>query len=206
MTIKIKGFVMVLTLDRPEKGNAIHSQTLNGATFAFQHAHDADKIWAIVLRVNGETFCVGEDLYVMRGKISPHNSSIPETSEAILLAEILMQHFKSIVSKVVENVYARGYIFLACSTGVIAADPLQFGLPKVKRELFPMQLMEALLRVIPARLALNRSICGYKVNPYKALKRGLISEVALENQFDEAAEQCVENILKNSPTAIRLGM
>ena len=131
---------MVLSLDRPEKGNAIHPQTLNEMAFALQYAHDKAKIWAIVLQANGKTFCAGGDLDVVRGKISPHNSSIPEVSLAILIAEMLTGDYKPIVSKVVGDVYASGYLFLACSTDVIAADHLQFGLPEAKRGLFPMQV------------------------------------------------------------------
>ena len=66
--------------------------------------------------------------------------------------------------------------------------------------------MGALLRVMPARLALDWSIRGYKVNSNKALKWGLISEAVPEDQVDEAMQQWVENILENDPTAIRLGM
>ena len=109
MTNKIKGNVMVLSLDRPEKAN-------------------------------GKTFCTGGDLDVMRGQISPHNSSIPEASKAILIADMLTGVYKPIVSKVEGDVYAGGYLFLACSTYVIAAEHLQFGLPEVKRDLFPMQV------------------------------------------------------------------
>ena len=69
-----------------------------------------------------------------------------------------------------------------------------------------MQVMGALLRVMPARLALDWSIRGYKVDAKKALEWGLVSKVVPEDKVDEATQQWVESILENSPKAIPLGM
>ena len=67
------------------------------------------------------------------------------------LTIILNDTNNPIISKIKGNVYAGGYIYLACSTYVIAADHLEFSLPEIKRGLFPMQVMGVLMRIMMPR-------------------------------------------------------
>ena len=135
--------LITITLNRPQKRNAIHPQTINELAFLLQYIHYEKKIRVIVLESSGSVFCSGLDLDAIYGKAEAHNSSIPNSKKKILLGQILTEVHKPIISKVEGNVYAGGYIYLACSTYVIASDDLEFSLPEVKRGIFPMQVMVA---------------------------------------------------------------
>ncbi|MDP6909126.1 MAG: enoyl-CoA hydratase/isomerase family protein, partial [Flavobacteriales bacterium] len=54
--------VLTITLDRPEKKNALHPVTVNELAFALTYAKDNRDVWAVVIKANGDVFCAGADL------------------------------------------------------------------------------------------------------------------------------------------------
>ena len=201
-----QNYLITITLNRPQKRNAIHPQTINELAFLLQYIHYEKKIRVIVLESSGSVFCSGLDLDAIYGKAEAHNSSIPNSKKKILLGQILTEVHKPIISKVEGNVYAGGYIYLACSTYVIASDHLKFSLPEVKRGIFPMQVMGLLMRIMTPRNIIDWCIRGYSLSAKKAKKWGLISKVVAHKKIDEEVEILYKNIIENSPQAISLGL
>ena len=201
-----QNYLITITLNRPQKRNAIHPQTINELAFLLQYIYYEKKIRVIVLESSGSVFCSGLDLDAIYGKAEAHNSSIPNSKKKILLGQILTEVHKPIISKVEGNVYAGGYIYLACSTYVIASDHLKFSLPEVKRGIFPMQVMGLLMRVMMPRNIIDWCIRGYSLSAKKAKKRGLISKAVPLKKIDKEVELLYKNIIENSPQAISLGL
>tara|TARA_B110000003_G_C16649566_1_gene533576 strand:- start:958 stop:1773 length:816 start_codon:yes stop_codon:yes gene_type:complete len=202
----LKNHIVTITLNRAHKRNAIHPQTLNELAFVLQYIFYEKNIRVILIESSGSVFCSGADLDAMMGNAAKHNSSIPNSEKEILLGQILTEVHKPIISKVEGSVYAGGYIYLACSTYVIACDHLEFSLPEVKRGIFPMQVMGLLMRVMIPRNIIDWCIRGYSLNAPKAKKWGLISKVVPKNKIDQEVQSWVKNILENSPKAISLGL
>jgi len=198
--------VFEITLNRTSKKNAIHPQMLNELAFALQYAHNSKNIRALVLRANGDVFCSGSDLSAMQGKIDKHNSSIGKPSKEILLVNLWTGFSKPSLAIVQGNVYAGGYLFLACCTYVVADNSLKFSLPETRRGIFPMQVMGVLMRVIQPRVLLDWCIRGYEVNAYKAEDWGLISKAVEKNEIESVVKNWVKEVVENSPKAISLGM
>ena len=198
--------VFEITLNRTSKKNAIHPQMLNELAFALQYAHNSNNIRALVLRANGDVFCSGSDLSAMQGKIDKHNSSIGKPSKEILLVNLWTGFSKPSLAIVQGNVYAGGYLFLACCTYVVADNSLKFSLPETRRGIFPMQVMGVLMRVIQPRVLLDWCIRGYEVNAYKAEDWGLISKAVEKNEIESVAKNWIKEVVENSPKAISLGM
>ena len=204
--IEEKNKVFEITLNRTSKKNAIHPQMLNELAFALQYAHNSKNIRALVLRANGDVFCSGSDLSAMQGKIDKHNSSIGKPSKEILLVNLWTGFSKPSLAIVQGNVYAGGYLFLACCTYVVADNSLKFSLPETRRGIFPMQVMGVLMRVIQPRVLLDWCIRGYEVNAYKAEDWGLISKAVEKNEIESVVKNWVKEVVENSPKAISLGM
>ena len=198
--------LITITLNRPQKRNAIHPQTMNELAFLLQYIYYEKKIRVIVLESSGSVFCSGLDLDAIYGKAEANNSSIPNSKKKILLGQILTEVHKPIISKVEGNVYAGGYIYLACSTYVIASDHLEFSLPEVKRGIFPMQVMGLLMRIMTPRNIIDWCIRGYSLSAKKAKKLGLISKAVPIKKIDEEVKLLNKNIIENSPQAISLGL
>ena len=198
--------VLTLTLNRELKKNALHPQMVNEIAFAFQYAHLTKTIWMIVVQAKGNVFCAGADLKAMAGIIEENNSSIPQPKGDILIGELFNQVHKPTIAKVTGDVYAGGFFFLAGSTIVLALDAIKFGLPEVKRGLYPFQVMQALLQVMPARKVIDWCIRGYNLPVEEAERFGLVTEVCTAENIDNRVTAITNELKKNSPSAIKYGL
>ena len=198
--------VFEITLNRTAKKNAIHPQMLNELAFALQYAQNNKRVRVLVLRAKGDVFCSGSDLSAMQGKVDQHDSSIGEPLKEVLLVNLWTSFTKPSMAIVEGNVFAGGYLFLACCTYVIADKSLKFSLPETRRGIFPMQVMGVLMRVIQPRVLLDWCIRGYEIDALKAEDWGLVSKAAKKNKIKYEADKWINEVLENSPKAISLGM
>lgn len=204
--VAISDHVLTLTLDRAEKKNALHPQMVNEIAFAFQYAHYASDVWVVVIQAKGNVFCAGADLKAFAGMAAPHDSTIPKPEGEILIGELFNKIHKPTIAKITGDVYAGGFFFLAGSNIVIAQDDVKFGLPEVKRGLYPFQVMAALMKVMPARKVVDWCIRGYNLPVHEAERFGLVSAVSNATSIDEEVNKIVGELKGNSPTAIRMGL
>jgi len=199
--------VLTITLDREKKKNALHPQMVNELAFLMHYAHYTPSIWMIVLQAKGNIFCAGADLKAMAGIIEENDSTIPQPSGGeVLIGELFNKVYKPTIAKVTGDVYAGGFFFLAGCNIVIAQDNVKFGLPEVKRGIFPMQVMAALLKVMPARKVIDWCIRGYNLSAEEALRYGLVTEMVAADRIDEEVYKVINELKQNSPSALRYGL
>ncbi len=201
-----KDHVLRLTLDRAEKKNALHPQLVNEIAYALHYAHFEKSIWVIVIQAKGNVFCAGADLKAMAGMIEPNNSTIPQPTGELLIGELFNKVHKPTIAKVTGDVYAGGFFFLAGCNIVVAQDDVKFGLPEVKRGIYPFQVMAALLKVMPARKVVDWCIRGYNLSVQEALRYGLVTEMTEATAIEEAVQKIIAELKQNSPSAIRYGL
>jgi len=198
--------VMTITLARESKKNALHPQMVHEIAFAMHRAHFESSIWMIVVQAKGNIFCAGADLKAMAGIIEPNNSTIPEPNEEVLIGELFNKVHKPTIAKVTGDVYAGGFFFLAGCNIVIAQDNVKFGLPEVKRGIYPFQVMAALLKVMPARKVVDWCIRGYNLSVQDAERYGLVSSISDKETIDQEMENIIVELKQNSPSAIKYGL
>ena len=198
--------VLTLTLNRANKKNALHPQMVNEIAYALQYAHYEKEVWAVVIAAKGNVFCAGADLKAMAGIIEPNDSTIPKPNGQVLVGELFNKVYKPTIAKVTGDVYAGGFFFLAGCNIVVAQEDVKFGLPEVKRGLYPFQVMAALLKVMPARKVVDWCIRGYNLSVKEAERFGLVSEVVQAEDMEAAVEKITRELKQNSPSAIRLGL
>ncbi|MCP4441684.1 MAG: enoyl-CoA hydratase [Aureispira sp.] len=208
LEVEDKDNVLYITLNRPKQRNALNEVIARELAYALAYAKHFNHIWAVVIAANGPTFCAGADLKTFMGeKDTNSGSSIPEEKGKIILGDLFNNLHKPCIAKVAKPVYAGGFLILAGCTHVYAAkEDATFGLSEVKRGLWPFQVMASLLKVMPARKALDWCIQGKVLDAKDAYKTGLVTEVVDADKLDEAVAELVKSICKNSPTAIRLGL
>jgi len=204
--LSVVDHVMHLTLDRANKKNALHPQMVNEIAFALHHAHFNPDIWIITISAKGNVFCAGADLKAMAGIIEAHDSTVPDSGQEVLIGELFNKVYKPTIAKITGDVYAGGFFFLAGCNIVVAQDDIKFGLPEVKRGLYPFQVMAALMKVMPARKVIDWCIRAYNLPVAEALRYGLVSELSTAENIDAAVQQIIDEIKQNSPTAIRMGL
>ncbi len=206
INLSVEDHVMHLTLDRANKKNALHPQMVNEIAYALHHAHYNHDIWMITISAKGNVFCAGADLKAMAGIIEEHDSTVPDPGQEVLIGELFNKVYKPTIAKITGDVYAGGFFFLAGCNIVVAQDDVKFGLPEVKRGLYPFQVMAALMKVMPARKVIDWCIRAYNLPVQEALQYGLVSEISTPEEIDGAVQRIIDEIKQNSPTAIRMGL
>ena len=204
--VEVENHVMNITLNRPSKKNALHPQMMNEIAFVMHHAHFNPSVWMLTIRAKGNVFCAGADLKAMAGLIEPNDSTIPKPDGDVLIGELFNKIYKPTIAVVTGDVYAGGFFFLAGSNIVIAQDDVKFGLPEVKRGIYPFQVMASLLNVMPPRKVIDWCIRGYNLAVEEALKFGLVSHVVSASDVDRQVQTVIDELKENSPSAIRKGL
>ncbi len=194
--------VLRLTLNRPEKRNAVNDDLILALTEAFDAAsRDAD-IRAIVLTGAGDkAFCSGADL---GGGVFDFDYSQPISNYANLL-RAGRRATVPVIGRINGYCLAGGMGLLAICDLAVASHDAKFGLPEVKVGLFPMQVAALLQSLIPARIFAEMCYTGEMLSADQALACNLVNHVAEPGGLDAKTDWLVERVVSKSPTAIRRG-
>ncbi|GAB2565108.1 enoyl-CoA hydratase/isomerase family protein [Spirosoma areae] len=197
--------VLTITLNRPEKKNALNPPMLAEIAFALAYAHHTADVWIVVLAAAGDTFCAGMDLKSLSsGNTQP--ASIPEPEGPVRLGELMAGLHKPCIARVQGPVYAGGFLLVGGSTYVVAAESATFSLPEVKRGLFPFQVLAVLLDIMPARTALDLCLRARILTATDALTIGLVTAVVPTDELDDAISDLANELKQFSPTAMQFGL
>lgn len=204
--------VLTITLNRPQKKNALHPPMLAELAFALAYAHHTPDVWLVVLAAAGDTFCAGMDLKALSqadgSKLGSDAelTSVPEPASPVRLGELMAGLHKPCIARVQGPVYAGGFLLVGGSNYVVAAESARFSLPEVKRGLFPFQVMAVLLESMPARIALDLCLRARTLSATDALSVGLVTEIAPVNDLDAAVSRLTNELKQFSPTAMQFGL
>jgi len=206
LLVRTDGNVMHISLNRPEKKNAMDPVLFRELAFALSHAKGNNAIWAVVLRANGDVFCSGADLKAFAGMAEETDSTIPEPAGEIVIGDVFEQLFKPCIAVVHAPVMAGGFLLICGCTHVLAADTATFRLPEVKRGLWPFQVTASLLNVLSPRAIMDLCMRGNAIDAAEAERLGLVTRSVPATDLETAVDALLSDILTNSPTAIRLGL
>jgi len=203
-----RGRVAIVTINRPERMNAIDPQTSSEMNEAFTSFRDDDQLWVAILTGAGDrAFSAGNDLVAMS---QAQQSGSASTSAAYLRAPFggITRNFqcsKPIIGAINGYCLAGGLeIALSCDIR-IAAEHAQFGLPEVTRAIIPgAGGTQRLPRAIPLGLALELMLTGGRFDAAWALKYGLVNHVVPADQLMPKAMEIANAICENGPLAVRL--
>jgi len=207
LIINVSDHVLTVTINRPDKKNAMTPVMVSEIAYAFSYAHHTNDVWAVVLQANGDTFCAGADLNAFMAK-EPEvtDSTIPKPEEDILIGELFIGLHKPCIAKVEGPVYAGGFLLICGCTHVVASETATFSLPEVKRGLWPMQVMESLLHIVPARKVLDLCMRANVLSGAEANELGLVTHSTTTDKLNEIVAGLLSDIIANSPNAIRQGL
>ena len=198
-----RGHAFWITINRPDKRNAINADVIAGIRDGYRQAHADPEMRVIVLTAAGEkAFCAGGDL--QPGKGFAFDLSRPNIDYADMLREAQNATLPAIAR--VNGVCMAGGLGLLCMTDMaVAADHVMFGLPEVKVGGFPMQVFSLLQDLAPRRVVREWALSGEPFSAADAKEAGLINHVVPAAELDAKTDWLVARIADKSPTAIRRG-
>lgn len=196
-----------LTINRPERLNALSVPLLEALMDKLRQAAADDQARLVVLTGTGEkSFCAGADIDSFynesQGTISEHAFK----EKLVELFELLMQKLgKPTIARV--NGYALGGGFglaMACDL-VVASENASFGTPEAQIGLFPMVIMPVLYRNTPRKKLLEMMYSGDKVKAAEALNLNMINQVVPLAELDQAVSALAAKISSKSGMTLGLG-
>jgi enoyl-CoA hydratase/carnithine racemase len=195
--------VVTLTLNRPEKRNALSHELLSQLSHTLTALATDQGANVVVLAARGPAFCAGHDLGEMVGRSESDYRTLFE------LCSEVMQQLRRLPQPVIARVQglatAAGCQLVAACDLAVAVETATFATPGVKIGLFCTTPMVPLVRAIPPRFALEMLLTGKPISAAQALEWGLINRVVPEGQLDIAVQEYVAAIQISSPLTVRLG-
>jgi enoyl-CoA hydratase/carnithine racemase len=195
--------VLHLTLNRPEKRNALSLELLQRLHSALNDIAADERVRVVVVAAQGPVFCAGHDLGEMIGRSEDAYRNL------FALCSQVMQQFRALPQPVIARVQgtatAAGCQLVAACDLAVAADTATFATPGVKIGLFCTSPMVPLVRTIPPRAALEMLLTGKAISAHQALAWGLVNRVVHLEQLDDAVREYTEAIRASSPLTIRIG-
>jgi len=199
-----RGQAYWITINRPEKRNALNGDVIAGIAKGYSDAHDDNDVRVIVLTGAGnKAFCAGADLQ-NSGAAFARDFSIPNVDYADLLRQS-QNATKPAIARVGGVCMAGGMGLLCMTDMAIAAEEAIFGLPEVKVGVFPMQVLSLLQSIAPPRLVAEWALTGEPFDARTALAGGLLNHVVSAADLDAKVEWLIGRIVDKSPTAVRRG-
>lgn len=206
LLVEETGHLLTLTLNRPEKKNALNEILFRELAFALNYARNNNRIWVVVIAAKGDVFCAGADLKAMSGEVQETTSTVPEPAGEIVIGNVFNALHKPCIAKVHAPVYAGGFLLICGCTHVVSASDATFSLPEVKRGLYPFQVMQSLLQIMPPRQVLDACMRAKTFTADEAEKAGLVTQVVAKEKLDASIQSLVEEFNQYSPSGIRLGL
>ena len=199
--INIKNNIMEITLNRPEKKNALNSVMMNEINYALAYAKQEDTIRVVVFAAKGDIFCAGADL-----SKSKSESNVPKLENADDISLSLRHLFKPVISKIQGSVLAGALLIVCNSTHAIAVKEATFSAPEIHRGLWPFMVMAGLFRVMPKRAGLDFIMRGKPIDSKKAEEWGLINECVKKEELDEKVDKLAVELASLAPETMKFGL
>ncbi len=202
--------VMTVTLNRPEKKNAVNCEVMCLLYDAWKEVDANDEIRCAILTGNGDTFCAGMDL----SEIPKLRSGKPENEwmeralkEPDLIMGAWLKTYRPTkpILLAAEGFARPGGTEILQGTDIrVAGESAVFGVTEVQRGLFPMAGSTVRLRrQLSYAVAAEMLLVGDDLPARRALELGLINHVVPDGQALDKAREIAGRIAENGPLAVR---
>lgn len=197
--------VLSLTLNRPDKRNAIDSAMVEALLAHLGRADLDPDVRVVALYAAGPDFCAGADL----GELLASADRDPGENEkdARRLGEVFIRMRripKPVVAVVQGRALAGGCGLASACDLVLAHEQASFGYPEVRRGFVPAMVMAMLYRAVGEKVAFDLVATGRLLRAAEAQAVGLVSRVIPADGFDDRVSELVTGLAAGSGTALAL--
>jgi len=192
-----------VTLDRPDKRNALSLELMDELVGVLKRLGERGDVRAVVLEGAGVAFSAGHDLSEMVGRDLPFYQRL--FNRCTELMETIHRMPQPVIAKVHGTATAAGCQLVAACDLAVAADGARFATPGVKIGLFCSTPMVPLSRAIGRKRALEMLLTGEPISAATALEWGLVNRVVPAEDLDAAVDELVAAISRSSPLTVGIG-
>jgi len=202
----VKNKIAYLTLNRPEKRNALDDLAVKELAAFFKEADSDKDLRAIVFRGKGPVFSSGADLdYLLRVSQSSRSENL---EDSMAMKDLLLSVYLStkLVCAIVRGAALAGAFGLILSCDMIfASEKAKFGFTEVKIGFVPAIVMKMALRKMTEPNVRQLVLTGRIIDADEAVRIGLISQIIDDNEIEARAADLLEDFVTGtSKTAVEL--
>ena len=196
-----RGRVAVITLNRPERRNALNVEMLAALLEALDALRGDPEARAILLRGAGAHFCAGADfgdVVASAAQGARYGGSFEDLLHAI------EEHPLPVVCEVQGAALGAGCQVLAAADLAVAAADAQIGIPSAKLGiLLDLEKVQRMVRILGAPHAREMLLTGRAISGTEAAGWGLVSRAVEPGELNEAARATAEEVAAGAPLSVQ---
>ncbi|VAW29256.1 Enoyl-CoA hydratase [hydrothermal vent metagenome] len=194
-----------ITLNRPEKRNALNYQVVAELKKAFSLANDDPDTKVIVLKAEGDAFCAGADLaYLEELQQNSYDENLADSNH---LKELFLQIYtlpKVVIAAIQGHAIAGGSGLASVCDYAFSVSQAKFGYTEVRIGFIPAIVMVFLIRKIGEQKAKDLLLSGRLISAKEATELGVITR-AIENNLEKEVDEFAQELIsKNSGQSMAL--
>jgi methylglutaconyl-CoA hydratase len=202
---RVDAGVARITLNRPEKRNALNPELIAGLRDALARSAKDESARVVLITGAGSDFCSGADLAGLdrtaAAGVLDHIDTARQMADAFLE---MRQHPYLVVAAVRGRALAGGCGLATACDLILAAESAKFGYPEVNIGFVPAMVMAILRRSVSEKRALELVITGEIITAAHAHALGMINRVYPDGEFNARVEEYVTALASKSASAVRL--
>ncbi|MGB4344496.1 MAG: enoyl-CoA hydratase-related protein [Moraxellaceae bacterium] len=211
LDLREEGFVLHVTLNRPDTRNAMSLQMTQELRAVFSAIENNETIRVVVLRGTNGHFCAGGDIKDMAGarmRAADHGSHDAYIDLNRAFGHMITQvnHAPQVVIALLEGAVLGGGFGLACVSDIaIAVEGAQFGLPETGLGIIPAQIAPFVVQRIGMTQARRLALLGARFNGTEAARLGIVHQVVADTAaLETALADTLAQVKKCAPLANRI--
>ncbi len=192
--------VLTVTLDRPEKYNAMTLDMWRAVRAAIERATN-EGARAVVLTGTGDLFCAGDDIAAL--------GDIEDDRDVRQLVDTFTDCFDAIetapvpvVGRANGSAYGGGFELLLAADVTVVPDGASFGLPETQIGVIPLYAATRLSQLVGRQRAADVALAGRELTGREAVEWGLFARAVPAEQLDEAVEDVLAGLADGAPEAL----
>ena len=196
--------VLTLTLNRPEKHNALNAELIAALQTALEDAARNDQVRVIVLTGAGASFCAGADIAYMRSTLEyTQEQNLQDARALARCLRTLDEIERPVIAKINGNAFGGGLGLIACADIALGSTAAQFALTEVRLGLIPATISPYVVAAIGARQARRLFLTAQSFDAREAVRLGLLHAVAEPDELEASVEREIDALLRGGPLAQR---
>lgn len=195
--------VATLTLNQPDKHNAMSSQMIEEITNAAKSLGADESVRAVVLTGEGKSFCAGGDLGWMRSQFEADRET--RIAEAMKLAGMLRdlnELPKPLIGRINGQAFGGGIGMMSVCDVAFGTDTAKFALTETRLGLIPATISPYVLARMGEGKARRVFMSGRRFDAGEAVELGLLASIAAASDLDAAVEAEITPYLSTAPGAV----
>ena len=194
-----------ITLNRPEKRNALNDELIAEIKRGLKQASDDETVRAVVISGAGKDFCSGADLSALQKIAQASMNDNAEDARSLLNLFVQIRQIRvPVVAAVKGRALAGGCGLATACDLVLASETARFGYPEVKIGFVPAMVLAILRRNVSEKRAFELITRGEEIDAAHAKEIGLVNQVFSDDTFDQDVNAYMRRFMEVSSTAVAL--